>query len=231
MANNILVTGGAGFIGSHTVLELLVGGYNAVVVDNLNNSSDVAITRVKDLAGRYGNNLYFHQLDLRDKPALQNVFTERKIDAVIHFAGLKAVGESMKKPLMYYSNNIVGAITLLEVMEAYGCKNLVFSSSAAVYGWPKEVPCREEFPVSAINPYGRTKPIIEEICRDIQHADPEWKIILLRYFNPVAQVFLVSFACSQHHLPSPVITISTSLTITGNHLLSIIGNHLLYHHR
>ncbi|KAK8357743.1 hypothetical protein E1A91_A05G427100v1 [Gossypium mustelinum] len=185
MAKNILVTGGAGFIGSHTVLELLLGGYNAVVVDNLNNSSDVAITRVKELAGQYGNNLYFHQVDLRDKPALQNVFTERKIDAVIHFAGLKAVGESMKKPLMYYSNNIVGAITLLEVMEAYGCKNLVFSSSAAVYGWPKEVPCREEFPVSAINPYGRTKPIIEEICRDIQHADPEWKIILLRYFNPV----------------------------------------------
>ncbi|KAL1156689.1 hypothetical protein V6Z11_A08G107300 [Gossypium hirsutum] len=160
MAKNILVTGGAGFIGSHTVLELLLGGYNAVVVDNLNNSSDVAITRVKELAGQYGNNLYFHQVDLRDKPALQNVFTERKIDAVIHFAGLKAVGESMKKPLMYYSNNIVGAITLLEVMEAYGCKNLVFSSSAAVYGWPKEVPCREEFPTQS----GRS---------------------LLRYFNPV----------------------------------------------
>ncbi|KAK6233892.1 hypothetical protein QUC31_006298 [Theobroma cacao] len=185
MAKNILVTGGAGFIGSHTVLQLLLAGYNAVVVDNLNNSSDIAIRRVKELAGEYGNNLYFHQLDLRDKAALQKLFTETKFDAVIHFAGLKAVGESMKKPLLYYNNNLIGAITLLDVMAANGCKNLVFSSSATVYGWPKEVPCTEDFPLAAINPYGRTKPFIEQICRDIQHADLEWNIILLRYFNPV----------------------------------------------
>ena len=127
-AKNILVTGGAGFIGSHTVLQLLLGGYNAVVVDNLNNSSDITIRRVKELAGEYGNNLYFHKLDLRDKPALQKLFAERKIDAVLHVAGLKAVGESMKKPLLYYNNNLIGAITLLEVMAAHRCKNLVFSS-------------------------------------------------------------------------------------------------------
>ncbi|KAE8664638.1 UDP-glucose 4-epimerase 1 [Hibiscus syriacus] len=185
MPENILVTGGAGFIGSHTVLELLLAGYHVVVVDNLNNSSGASIRRVKELAGEHGDNLHFHELDLRDKPALQKLFTGTKIDSVIHIAGLKSVGESMEKPLMYYNNNIIGAITLLEVMDAHGCKSLIVSSSATVYGWPKEVPCREDFPVDAINPYGRTKPVVEEMCRDVQRADQEWKIILLRYFNPV----------------------------------------------
>ncbi|KAG5563467.1 hypothetical protein RHGRI_006032 [Rhododendron griersonianum] len=215
MAENILVTGGAGYIGSHTVLQLLQGGFKAVVIDNLDNSSSVAIDRVKELAGEYGPNLTFHQMDLRDKPALEKLFASTKFDAVIHFAGLKAVGESVQKPLMYYDNNLIGTITLLEVMAAHGCKNvclvcgfgiaclirfgeltnsfpscsasfqLVFSSSATVYGWPKVVPCTEEFALSAANPYGRTKLFIEEICRDIHLSDPEWKIILLRYFNPV----------------------------------------------
>nr|ABK95303.1 unknown [Populus trichocarpa] len=185
MAYNILVTGGAGYIGSHTVLQLLLGGYNTVVVDNLDNASDIALKRVKELAGDFGKNLVFHQVDLRDKPALENVFAETKFDAVIHFAGLKAVGESMQKPLLYFNNNLIGTITLLEVMAAHGCKQLVFSSSATVYGWPKEVPCTEEFPLSAANPYGRTKLFIEEICRDIYSSDSEWKITLLRYFNPV----------------------------------------------
>jgi UDP-glucose 4-epimerase len=125
------------------------------------------------------------QVDLRDRPALEKIFSETKFDAVIHFAGLKAVGESVEKPLLYYNNNIVGTVTLLEVMAQYGCKNLVFSSSATVYGWPKEVPCTEESPISATNPYGRTKLFIEEICRDVHRSDSEWKIILLRYFNPV----------------------------------------------
>ncbi|XWS61601.1 hypothetical protein CRYUN_Cryun07bG0140000 [Craigia yunnanensis] len=185
MSKKILVTGGAGYIGSHTVLQLLLGGYRTVVVDNLDNSSDFAIKRVEELAGEFGRNLSFHQVDLRDRPVLEKLFAETKFDAVIHFAGLKAVGESVQKPLLYYDNNLIGTITLLEVMAARGCKNLVFSSSATVYGWPKEVPCTEKFPLAAVNPYGRTKLFIEEICRDIRGSDSEWKIILLRYFNPV----------------------------------------------
>jgi UDP-glucose 4-epimerase len=185
MARNVLVSGGAGYIGSHTVLQLLLGGYSVVVVDNLDNSSAVSLQRVKKLAAEHGERLSFHQVDLRDRSALEKIFSETKFDAVIHFAGLKAVGESVEKPLLYYNNNLVGTITLLEVMAQHGCKNLVFSSSATVYGSPKEVPCTEEFPISALNPYGRTKLFIEEICRDVYGSDPEWKIILLRYFNPV----------------------------------------------
>lgn len=181
----ILVTGGAGYIGSHTVLQLLNADFKVVVVDNLDNSSDIAIKRVAELAGDKGCNLVFHKIDLRDRKALEGVFSSTKFDAVIHFAGLKAVGESVQKPLLYYNNNLIGTITLLEVMASHGCKKLVFSSSATVYGWPKEVPCTEDFPLSAANPYGRTKLIIEEICRDVYNADSSWEIILLRYFNPV----------------------------------------------
>ncbi|KAI4357340.1 hypothetical protein L6164_001296 [Bauhinia variegata] len=181
----ILVTGGAGYIGSHTVLQLLLGGFKVVVVDNLDNSSEIAMHRVKELAWKFANNLSFHKVDLRDKAALERLFDSTLFDAVIHFSGLKAVGESVQKPLLYYNNNLIGTITLLEVMVAYGCKKLVFSSSATVYGWPKELPCTEESPVSTLNPYGRTKLFIEEICRDICHSDSEWKMIMLRYFNPV----------------------------------------------
>ncbi|KAG5089980.1 hypothetical protein JHK86_002592 [Glycine max] len=199
----VLVTGGAGYIGSHTVLQLLLGGFRAVVLDNLENSSEVAIHRVRELAGEFGNNLSFHKVLLlllllpvsfnfdffgAFSPLqlfLTSFFFSCRFDAVIHFAGLKAVGESVQKPLLYYNNNLTGTITLLEVMAAHGCKKLVFSSSATVYGWPKEVPCTEEFPLSAMNPYGRTKLIIEEICRDVHCAEPDCKIILLRYFNPV----------------------------------------------
>lgn len=183
--NNILVTGGAGYIGSHTTLQLLQGGYSVHVVDNLDNASVVALDRVRELAGEQGQNLTFHQFDIRDKAALEKIFSETKFDAVIHFAGLKAVGESVKDPLLYFDNNLIGTIVLLEVMAAHGCKKLVFSSSATVYGWPKEVPCTEESPLCAMNPYGRTKLVIEEICRDLYGSDSEWKIILLRYFNPV----------------------------------------------
>lgn len=186
MANkNILVTGGAGYIGSHTVLQLLLEGFKVVVVDNLDNSSVVALRRVQELAGEFGENLVFHKMDLREKPALEDLFSTEKFDAVIHFAGLKAVGESVQKPLLYFNTNLIGTITLLEVMASHGCKKLVFSSSATVYGWPKEVPCTEESSLSAANPYGRTKLFIEDICHDVQHADSEWRINLLRYFNPV----------------------------------------------
>jgi UDP-glucose 4-epimerase len=186
VVRTILVTGGAGYIGSHTVLQLLQQGFRVVVVDSLDNASELALHRVRELAGPHNaNNLDFRQVDLRDKAALDEIFSAQRFEAVIHFAGLKAVGESVAKPLLYYDNNLIGTITLLQVMAAHGCKKLVFSSSATVYGWPKEVPCTEEFPLSAMNPYGRTKLVIEDICRDLQVSDPDWKIILLRYFNPV----------------------------------------------
>ncbi|GJN34204.1 hypothetical protein PR202_gb22848 [Eleusine coracana subsp. coracana] len=182
----VLVTGGAGYIGSHAVLQLLGAGFRAVVVDSLANSSELALRRVAALAGEQAaKNLAFHKVDIRDKNGLEKVFASQRFDAVIHFAGLKAVGESVQNPLLYYDYNVVGTINLLEVMAAHGCKKLVFSSSAAVYGSPKNSPCTEEFPLLPHNPYGRTKLMAEEICRDIYHTDPEWSIILLRYFNPV----------------------------------------------
>ncbi|KAI3927093.1 hypothetical protein MKW92_049071 [Papaver armeniacum] len=193
---SVLVTGGAGYIGSHTVLQLLLGGYKVMVIDNLDNSSEVSLDRVKELDGHeFASNLYFHKIDLRDKSALEKLFSSTSFEAVIHFASLKVVGESVQKPLLYHNNNIIGTQFLLEVMEAHGCKKLVFSSSATIYGWPKKVPCTEEFPLSTTNPYGRTKLIlvcvillhlfIEEICHDLYNSDNELRIILLRYFNPV----------------------------------------------
>ncbi|BFI19997.1 UDP-glucose 4-epimerase [Marchantia polymorpha subsp. ruderalis] len=181
----ILVTGGAGYIGSHTALQLLLEGYKVVIVDNLDNSDEEAVKRVVDLSGKHGVNLYFFKVDICNRDALDRIFQKFRFDAVIHFAGLKAVGESVAKPLHYYSNNLIGTLNLLELMADVGCKKLVFSSSATVYGQPKSVPCTEDFPVEALNPYGRTKLFIEEISRDLQYSDPEWRIILLRYFNPV----------------------------------------------
>lgn len=178
----ILVTGGAGYIGSHTCVELLNQGYQVVVVDNLCNSDVEALKRVEQITGKACR---FYELDLRDKEALKKVFQQESIDAVIHFAGLKAVGESVYKPLEYYDNNITGTLVLCEVMREFHVKNIVFSSSATVYGNPKTVPIKEDFPLSVTNPYGRTKLMLEEIFRDIYTADQEWNIILLRYFNPV----------------------------------------------
>jgi UDP-glucose 4-epimerase len=179
---SILVTGGAGYIGSHTCVELLNAGYDVVVVDNLCNSSEEALVRVKQITGK---EVRFYKIDLLDRPALTEVFRKEKIEAVIHFAGLKAVGESVKKPLEYYYNNISGTLVLCEVMRSFGVKNIVFSSSATVYGNPATVPITEDFPLSATNPYGRTKLMLEEIFRDLYVADHEWNIILLRYFNPI----------------------------------------------
>ncbi|KAF5734331.1 UDP-glucose 4-epimerase GEPI48 [Tripterygium wilfordii] len=224
MAQNILVTGGAGYIGSHTVLQLLLGGYKATVVDNLDNSSDIALKRVKELAGEVGGNLTFHQVDLRDRAALEKIFGETKFDAVIHFAGLKAVGESVQKPLLYYDNNLIGTITLLEVMAAHGCKNLVFSSSATVYGWPKEVPCTEEFPLQATNPYGRTKLFIEEICRDIFRSDSTWKIILLRYFNPVGAHTSGYIGEDPRGIPNNLMPFVQQVAVGRRPALTVFGN-------
>ena len=178
----VLVTGGAGYIGSHTCVELLQAGYEVVVVDNLSNSKEESLIRVQELAGKA---LEFHKVDLLDKETLHTVFDNASIDAVVHFAGLKAVGESVTIPLRYYLNNIAGTLTLCEVMGTHNVKNIVFSSSATVYGDPHTIPITEDFPLSPTNPYGRTKWMIEEILRDIHRADEEWNIALLRYFNPV----------------------------------------------
>lgn len=178
----ILVTGGAGYIGSHTCVELLAAGHEVVVVDSLVNSSEVALQRVQEIAGRP---VMFHHVDCCDRAALDRIFAAQPIDAVIHFAGLKAVGESVSQPLRYYHNNVTGTIHLLEAMAAADVKRLVFSSSATVYGDPASVPIREDFPLSATNPYGQTKLTIELILRDLALADPTWRICPLRYFNPV----------------------------------------------
>ena len=178
----ILVTGGAGYIASHTNLELLNSGYEVVAVDNLYNSSKESVKRVEKLTGK---KIKFYENDILDKDALINIFDEEKIDAVIHFAGLKAVGESCKIPLQYYKNNVAGTVNLLEVMDKFNVKNLVFSSSATVYGDPKTVPITEDFPLSATNPYGRSKLMIEDILRDLYASDKEWNIAILRYFNPI----------------------------------------------
>lgn len=179
----ILVTGGAGYIGSHTCVELLNLGYEVVVVDNLCNSSEVSLDRVKQITGK---SLTFYHADLLDKTALTEIFDKETVDAVIHFAGLKAVGESVAKPLEYYHNNITGTLILCEVMRDHGVKNIIFSSSATVYGDPAFIPITEECPKGAItNPYGQTKGMLEQILTDLHTADPEWNVILLRYFNPV----------------------------------------------
>lgn len=178
----ILVTGGAGYIGSHTCVQLLEAGHEILVLDNLSNSSEVSLDRVKQITGKA---VPFVNGDIRDSQCLERVFAENDISAVIHFAGLKAVGESCELPLKYYDNNISGTIVLCQAMQKAGVKKIVFSSSATVYGDPASVPIREDFPTSTTNPYGRSKLIIEEILQDLKASDDEWEIALLRYFNPV----------------------------------------------
>ncbi len=178
----VLVTGGAGYIGSHTCVELLNAGYELVIVDNFANSKPEALDAIRTITGK---DFAFYELDLRDREALEKPFAEHTIDAVIHFAGLKAVGESVEKPLEYYDNNLYGFIVLAEVMRAHGVKQFVFSSSATVYGMNNPVPFNETMPTSATNPYGYTKVMIEQMLRDLAVADPEWRICLLRYFNPI----------------------------------------------
>lgn len=178
----VLVTGGAGYIGSHTCLQLLQSGYDIVVLDNFSNSQPISLARVKQLSG-----VDFPTVsgDIRDKSALRDLFKRYAITSVIHFAGLKAVGESTEKPMLYYDNNVAGSLVLFEVMAEFGVKTIVFSSSATVYGDPASVPIREDFPLSATNPYGQTKLMIEHMLRDIHHADSSWRIGILRYFNPI----------------------------------------------
>ncbi|MBQ3547660.1 MAG: UDP-glucose 4-epimerase GalE [Clostridia bacterium] len=178
----ILVTGGAGYIGSHTCIEMQNAGYEVIVVDNLDNSSRESLVRVEKITGKA---VKFYEEDIRNKEALRQIFKENKIEAVIHFAGLKAVGESVREPIMYYDNNLISTLVLLEVMNEFNVKKIVFSSSATVYGVATEMPLVEGMPLGAINPYGRTKLFIEEMLRDLYVADKDWCIALLRYFNPI----------------------------------------------
>uniref|UniRef100_A0A383W948 UDP-glucose 4-epimerase n=1 Tax=Tetradesmus obliquus TaxID=3088 RepID=A0A383W948_TETOB len=182
---HVFVTGGLGFIGSHTTLVLLEHGHSVVILDNLSNAFERVFTHMKKLAGDKADKMKFVQGDLRDKALLDKLFSEEKFDAVIHFAGFKAVGESVEKPLEYYDNNFCGSVALLEAMRTHKCMNLVFSSSCTVYGMVEKTPITEDFPLAAVSPYGRTKLFQEDMYRDVAASDPSWRILLLRYFNPV----------------------------------------------
>jgi UDP-glucose 4-epimerase len=220
---HILVTGGAGYIGSHTCLELLNGGNMVTVVDNLSNSSRESLSRVEKLTSK---KISFFEVDLLDQAGLDGVFSQcqEKIDAVIHFAGKKAVGESVEKPLLYYHNNIMGTLILCEVMAAHGVKNIIFSSSATVYGDPATVPITEEFPLSCTNPYGRTKLMVEEILRDIHTADNGWNVCLLRYFNPVGAHKSGRIGEDPNGIPNNLVPYITQVAVGKLAQLSVFGD-------
>ncbi len=217
----ILVTGGAGYIGSHTCVELLNAGYEIIVVDNLINSSAKAIERIQEITGK---KMTFYNVDLLDKPALDNIFEKESIDSVIHFAGLKAVGESVSMPLEYYYNNITGTLVLCEIMQKHGVKDIVFSSSATVYGNPATVPIKEDFPLSVTNPYGRTKLIIENILEDLYVSDNSWNIIILRYFNPVGAHKSGKIGEDPKNIPNNLVPYITQVAIGKLKYLGVFGN-------
>lgn len=219
---SILVTGGAGYIGSHTCIELLEAGYDVVVVDNLYNSSEEALNRVKKITGK---ELKFYEADILDKEALNHIFTTEKIDSVIHFAGLKAVGESVAKPLEYYNNNITGTINLCEVMKKHNVKNIVFSSSATIYGTPAFVPITEQCPKgTCTNPYGWTKWMIEQILTDLHTSDKEWNVILLRYFNPIGAHESGLIGEDPKGIPNNLMPYITQVAVGKLEKLGVFGN-------
>lgn len=217
----ILVTGGAGYIGSHTCIELESAGVDFVVFDNLSNSSKESLNRVSKIIGK---DVKFIEGDIRDENDLQKVFELYDIDAVIHFAGLKAVGESVEKPLEYYDNNIVGTLKLCEVMKKNNCKKIVFSSSATVYGDPHTTPIKEDFPLSATNPYGKTKLFIEEILKDLFVSDNEWKIVLLRYFNPVGAHKSGLIGEDPNGIPNNLMPFIAQTAVGKREFLSVFGD-------
>jgi UDP-glucose 4-epimerase len=221
MKPKILITGGAGYIGSHTCVELLAAGCELVVVDNLCNSKREALHRVEAISRE---KITFFELDLRDQPGLKRIFATHAIDAVIHFAGLKAVGESVEKPLQYYDVNVTGSLMLFEAMAAANVKTLVFSSSATVYGDPQSVPIRENFPLSATNPYGRSKLMIEEILRDLYRADASWRIALLRYFNPVGAHTSGKIGEDPNGIPNNLMPIVAQVASGKREAVSVYGN-------
>ena len=218
----ILVTGGAGYIGSHTVIELQNAGYDVVVMDNLSNSSEVALERVQEITGKP---LTFYKADILDREATEEIFAKEKIEAVIHFAGLKAVGESVQKPWEYYNNNITGTLILLDVMRKHNVKNIIFSSSATVYGEPEKVPVTEETPKgSCTNPYGWTKSMLEQILTDIQKADPVWNVILLRYFNPIGAHKSGKIGENPNGIPNNLMPYITQVAVGKLPKLGVFGN-------
>ena len=219
---SVLVTGGAGYIGSHTVIELINNGYDVVVVDNLCNSKKVSLDRVEKIVGK---KIKFYQYDVCDEEKISEIFKNEKITAVIHFAGLKAVGESCRKPLEYYRNNLISTLTLIKVMRDNGCKNLVFSSSATVYGQPKSVPIKEDFPLGpTTNPYGATKLMIEDMLRDIYKADPSFNIALLRYFNPIGAHKSGTIGEDPNGIPNNLMPYITQVAIGKLKQLNVFGN-------
>ena len=222
MAKRILVTGGAGFIGSHTLIELHKAGYEFVVVDNLVNSNPEALRRVGELIGA---EVPFVKADIRDREALNKVFEQYKFDSCIHFAGLKAVGESVAKPLEYYENNMSGTFTLIDVMRQHGCKNIIFSSSATVYGDPAIIPITEECPKGhCTNPYGQTKSMLEQVLMDVQKADPEWNVVLLRYFNPIGAHQSGRIGENPIGIPNNLMPYITQTAIGRRKELGVFGN-------
>lgn len=218
----VLVTGGAGFIGSHTLIELIGKGHDVVIVDNLCNSSQESLRRVEKLVGK---SLPFYKVDIRDREGLSKVLDEHKCDVCIHFAGLKAVGESVEKPYEYFDNNISGTLVLIDVLRKHGCKNLVFSSSATVYGDPAQIPITEECPKGkCTNPYGETKSMLEDMFIDIQKADPEWNIVLLRYFNPIGAHESGTIGENPNGIPNNLMPYITQVAVGKRKELGVFGN-------
>lgn len=217
----ILVTGGAGFIGSHTSVELLDAGYDIAIIDNFSNSKPEMIDKIKQITGK---DFKFYEADLLDRPAVEKIFEENKIDAVIHFAGLKAVGESVEKPMEYYHNNIGSTLILCETMRKYGCKKIVFSSSATVYGDPATVPITEDFPLHTTNPYGSTKLMIENILQDIFVSDNDWSIALLRYFNPIGAHKSGLIGESPNGIPNNLVPYIAQVAVGIREHLNVFGN-------
>ncbi|WP_270736279.1 UDP-glucose 4-epimerase GalE [Streptococcus anginosus] len=221
MKHKILVTGGAGFIGTHTVIELVNAGHEVVIVDNLVNSSKKSVEVVERIVGQ---KIPFYQVDIRDKKALLEIFKVEQPTGVIHFAALKAVGESTQIPLTYYENNITGTLTLLRVMEEVNCKNIIFSSSATVYGDPHTVPILEDFPLSVTNPYGRTKLMIEEMLTDIYKADSSWNVVLLRYFNPIGAHESGDLGENPNGIPNNLLPYVTQVAVGKLKEVQVFGN-------
>ncbi|MBQ3708486.1 MAG: UDP-glucose 4-epimerase GalE [Clostridia bacterium] len=218
----ILVTGGAGYIGSHTVIELQNAGYEVVVCDNLCNSSKKSLERVEKITGKP---VKFYLADIRSREDMENIFANEEIDSVIHFAGLKAVGESVAKPWEYYDNNIGGTLVLTDVMRKHGCKNIIFSSSATVYGSPAFVPITEECPKgNCTNPYGWTKSMLEQILTDIQKADPAWNVVLLRYFNPIGAHKSGLIGENPNGIPNNLMPYVTQVAVGKRERLTVFGN-------